>query len=683
MDFDRLDEVSGLRSIKGTPYPSDVGFRQIVITGPPGCGKSSRIERLGGWPGEAFLDLTRAGWWRDRALATRPREVHLGLPIAGHREGLALFEEASEETTELIFEPQRLRLPGQRRHYRFVLEFLLPPAEQVLEVRQARAAGGTHPVDRTIYLGQIRFQLETYFRVAEILHHAGLRVFVRRDFESTPLVFRDAPREPAAGTARRTAATGGWARTLFGRFLSRRPDRAIQELERIRLEGEALLFDDRLLPFEIRQAATGLRLFRDRPVLPGRGELDSLILVAAERPGAGVRGFATLAPGELVRLTHGDRVIKESLPLPPGADLRLQIENADDGLVITDLHSASGTEVIALDDDSPDNEPLLQQTRNLARLDDLLGRPITLRPNDAAHATLLAVNERLRQGVWRPANADGQPGALLEVPPEVCPIIVGDLHANVDNLLKILCVNRFLAEVEAGRAVLLFLGDAVHPEEESELGKMESSLLVMDIILRLMETFPDHVAYVRGNHDSFSSEVMKEGVPQGRLWREFMERERGSSFVQDFKRFYALCPLVAASDDFVACHAGPPKGNVTRDRLINATRYRRLVHELTWNRFKGPGNPGGYAKPDVKAMRAALGLSPKATMVVSHNPLRDGQAVWLNAAGIKRHHVVYCAGREEFAVFVRLGDRLRPLVYRAEPMVEALSQAAVSAAEGE
>ena len=70
----------------------------------------------------------------------------------------------------------------------------------------------------------------------------------------------------------------------------------------------------------------------------------------------------------------------------------------------------------------------------------------------------------------------------------------------------------------------------------------------------------------------------------------------------------------------------------------------------------------------------SLVLKSKAAMVVSHNPVRDGRSVWLNAGGIKRHHVVYSAGTEELAVFTRLGDRLRPLTYRAEPMLRAMSR---------
>ncbi len=124
-----------------------------------------------------------------------------------------------------------------------------------------------------------------------------------------------------------------------------------------------------------------------------------------------------------------------------------------------------------------------------------------------------------------------------------------------------------------------------------------------------------------------------------------------------------------ATDDFVACHASPPQGKVSHRRLINAAKHSSLVHELTWNRFKGPGNPAGYSKQDVKVLRSALHLAPKTTMPVSHNPQRDGQSVWLRAGGIKGPHVIHSADFEALALFAWIRGEIVSLRYRAEPLL--------------
>lgn len=682
MGSDKLRKVRDLKAIKGIPYPADVSFRSLIVTGPPGTGKSSRIAELGGWPGELFLDLTRKHWWRDRTLAVRPREVHLGLPFAGHREGLALFEEIRQEPSELVFEPDRLRLPPERRGWnpvdwrrRFVFEFLLPPAEEVLAVRQERAAAQTHPVDRTLYLVQIQHQLELYLAVAGLLHHAGLRVFVRTDFEAEPRRFEPAAESgmPAPALPRRRSGSRGRRafERVIGRLLGIQRKKAKTELEQLQLAGEQVLLSRDLLPVELSQSGVRLHLYRDQLVLPSEQSLDALILRRADARSDRIQGFARFGRHERVRMTHGTQGLDTSLSMPSGSELRLEIANTDAGVAITDLHSERGTELRALPPRVEDS--LVEVHRlNVERLHRLLGRPVAACPTELAHRTLRRVLDNLAAGSWRPADAGGAPGGLVELPGELCPVIVGDLHANVDNLLKILSVNGFLAEIEAGTAVLIFLGDAVHCEEDGDLEEMDSSLLMMDIILRLMAAYPEHVVYLRGNHDSFSSRLRKEGVPQGSLWRRRMEAVHGIEFRRDFERFYALCPLVATSSDFVACHAGPPQSKVSRKKLINVKQHERLAHQLMWNRLKRPGHPAGYGKHDVKALKVALDLPKKAALVVSHNPLRDGRAVWLNAGGIKRHHVVYSAGSEELAVFTRLDGRLRPLVYRAELMLSAL-----------
>ena len=48
MDRYALREVTDLQSLKGIPFPAGVSFRQLVVTGPPGVGKSTLLDALGG-----------------------------------------------------------------------------------------------------------------------------------------------------------------------------------------------------------------------------------------------------------------------------------------------------------------------------------------------------------------------------------------------------------------------------------------------------------------------------------------------------------------------------------------------------------------------------------------------------------------------------------------------------------
>jgi predicted phosphodiesterase len=266
---------------------------------------------------------------------------------------------------------------------------------------------------------------------------------------------------------------------------------------------------------------------------------------------------------------------------------------------------------------------------------------------------------------------------VVNLPDKMIPIIIGDLHAQVDNLLTLLSQNEFLESMGDGKAAVVFLGDAVHKEVDGEMDEMESSLLIMDLIFRLKLWFPQQIFYIRGNHDCFSEDIGKDGIPQGLLWDRAIRKTRGEAYKKEMDRFYDLLPYVALSGDFAACHAAPPKSKVTLDLLINIRRYPGLIVELTCNRLYRPNRPAGYTKGDVKRFRKSLKLAPDSDLFVGHTPLSRQDTLWLDVAGIENHHVVFSGNTPWIGVFTRVGDRLMPLRYRTErllPIINGLPQ---------
>jgi len=233
--------------------------------------------------------------------------------------------------------------------------------------------------------------------------------------------------------------------------------------------------------------------------------------------------------------------------------------------------------------------------------------------------------------------------------------------------------NEFLEIMGDGKAAMVFLGDAVHSEIDGKLEDMESSLLIMDIIFRLKLWFPQQVFYVRGNHDSFSEEIYKDGVSQGLLWAKALKNIRGKAYKKAMGRFYELLPYVAFSKDYVACHAAPPKSKVTMDMLVNVHSYPGLIEELTSNRLYRPNRLSGYTKGDVKRFRNTLSLGSNAEVFVGHTPLTRHDTLWLNVGGIEHHDVVFSGNTPWIGLFTRIDGKMIPLQYRSETLLPVIN----------
>ncbi len=665
-----LREFGDVRSIRGLVFPAKVAFRELIITGPPGSGKTSEVQAIGGWPEEGFLDLGENRWWRSRTLSFRPREVHLGLPFQGHDRALTLFD----EEWRVADPPPRLNLsrvylpPPGRWQRRYVFEFLLPPAERLYAARRERSYRQSHPVDIELSREQVEAQLEAYQAVALHFHRAGLRVFVRDVYGGPPKQF-DA--DTRGGGAPWEA--GGRPRIpLFARFLEQLAGTSsapvIGRLEEVHLAGKQVRVPLDLLPIEITLGPQRLQVHLESPIdSEKRAAGHDVVVFDPDEYVAGISGFVRLRPGDRTRIGKGadDRAITPRLPqdILPRLDL-----GYDGGLIsVVDLHSPTGTTVGAPEDPGDADRLKRDTLERLARVRAVYGGELAaLSPEDAL-ACLREVNRRLQEQRFRPSDGRGRPGGLVELPIEVTPVIVGDLHANLDNLLRVLTANRFLDELEEGTAAVIVLGDAVH-REEGDLADMEGSMLVMDLLLRFIAAFPDHLVYLRGNHDSFSRELTKQGVPQGRVWEERLRASRGGAYVDALADFYDRLPHVAASADFAACHGGPPLELVTRERLVDLYRYPRLMHQLEWNRPHRASNPAGYTKREVRALKQALDLRSEHPLVVAHTPESGEETIWLDHGGIKGHHIVHSARSDKVGLLVRVEGELVPFVYPAEPL---------------
>ena len=184
-----------LQLIHGVEFPAKLKFRQLLVTGPPGSGKSTLIANIRGWPEEGYIDLSMKNWWKSRSLSMRPREIHLGFPCVGHKKALAVFDdEWKKADIPPDLDLSRVKLPPIKKFFfstnwrnRYFIEFLIPPVEVLFRQRENRAKQGTHPVDDTFDLNLIKNQVAIFRQVAFYLFEQGMNVYIREVSDGPPL----------------------------------------------------------------------------------------------------------------------------------------------------------------------------------------------------------------------------------------------------------------------------------------------------------------------------------------------------------------------------------------------------------------------------------------------------------------------------------------------------------------
>jgi predicted phosphodiesterase len=684
-----LEPIQELQNIRGIDLPIGLEFLQLVVTGPPGAGKSYYIEQIRGWPNEGYLDLSQKGWWKNQSLVFRPREVHLGIPFVGIKEALTVFD---NEYLKLANPPEidfgRIRIPPLKQYFyqtdyrsRYIFEFLIPNANTIFEQRQARQSKGYFPVDESLTLEMVRQQISVYREIALYFHRAGLNVYIRKGLDKPPMRIAEkgianVPRWAISAKPAPPRLTSWAGLTYFFRKKSLSHWIILTNEPQQLLESGRIAHDGR--SFQLQLGSTQLKCQPEIPIgVKRKAAQKNWTISGVEGCGTrGINGFMRIKPGETMIIGRG---IKEQNELFLFADdvseRHLSIANRRGDLILTPLTEQGITKVLRIDDHDYREQMERGRIKTLKEIRNLYGQVIEMLPSHTALSLLQQVNELLAKEPFRPKNDAGLPGGLVELPSYMTPVIIGDLHAQVDNLLKILTENCLLESLRKKSATLIFLGDAVHSENINELESFESSLLMMDIILRLKLRFPENCFYLRGNHDSFATTINKNGVLQGVLFREAMCRLRGDIYTEEMEKFYHQLPLILQGDMLLACHAGPPRTEVTREQIINITNYPELANELTTNRLQRPNYLAGYAKRDVKRLRKSFNLpSPKTRLIVGHTPMDPFGSFWLHAGAIKNHHVIYSAHAQGPSIFIKVGESFMPITYPAEPLTEIINK---------
>lgn len=438
---------------------------------------------------------------------------------------------------------------------------------------------------------------------------------------------------------------------------------------RVQIPGEEI-------PIQLLVGQSG-KLLELHPEIPLNGSvrpgLLSYILLDPDHYFSTIGGFLRIAPSDGLSLGPQDPLQQALFAYPAQVDEHhLDIENDAGSLIFHNGAPSSGTCVTPLLKGKERKRLSRKRRESLRRVRDWFGGPIRPLPPDEALATLRQVNTLLEREAYRLEDAEGRPGAVLCLPDARTPVLVADLHAKTDNLLTVLSQGGVIDALERGEAYLLILGDAAHSEVDGQMEEMESSMALMDLIFKLKLRLPEGVFYLRGNHDSFSEEVSKDGIPQGLLWARALHDTRGKEYEEEMARFYSRLPYLAFCRWFMACHAGPPVRRTSLEELIGAGRNPKLIKDLTINRMVRPNRPAGYTRGDIERLRKTLGLEKQTPQIVGHSPLGREDTLWMDAGGIKQHHILFSAGEDWVGAMTWVRGTLIPLRYPTEPLVPLL-----------
>ncbi len=680
-DFEKkLSICEDIYDYRGVLLPRGVRYRQLFVTGPPGSGKSTIIRRLRGWPMEGYLDLSKK-WWLDPALTFRPREIHLGFPFFEHREALTVFDpDWVSEFRTLEMDKSRVRIPpnhagftskNQRR--KFVFEFVIPPSDKAFHWRKERARTGLFRYEKNLTPEVVHAQSLAYLEMAEHLHKQGVPVHVRNGYDAPPQQFTseviaDVTRDPWL------SMPGVGIRKLYSLAVGRRIE-TMQPTANKQTIGDNARIPYRSGPFTLTVRDQRLLVLPDVPINPTAKSLHrDWSIINIEKFIAGDGGVVHLKANSNIKL-GANAEIAHSLSLPAKLTREPFTIHNSKGVLFIDRKDTTVKLTVQAYANNGDIDTMREmRAQTFSDICSMYGGAITALNARSALNTIKQTNKVLAEECYRPNNRWGERGAVIELPSTVTPMIVGDLHGQVDNLLKTLSLPQGLAGMESGRTCLILLGDMIHSDEDRQLDNMESSALMLDLVMKLKNRFPRNFFMLRGNHESFSPDVSKANVMQGKLFEQYLVENRGQDYRDAVEKFFLALPYIVKGDTFIASHAAPTRGPVSYETLVDLAKLDGYAYEVTHNRVIRPGFSMGYTKGDIKNFRRVLGVKKGTPFMVGHTrPSEDG-GVWQNFVKIKNYTIVYSSGLTRYGLMVGHNGGFIAFEPAREPLLDFINQ---------
>lgn len=269
----------------------------------------------------------------------------------------------------------------------------------------------------------------------------------------------------------------------------------------------------------------------------------------------------------------------------------------------------------------------------------------------------------------RPANSYHRPGGLIDLTDDRRPmLIIGDLHGAHENLAAILAHRDNRRRILNGEIQLIILGDCLHNDQTGEMLEMQSSLIILEMIIELMLEMKDQLIYIRGNHDTFDERLGKSGIKQGLEFKNYLLMHRGEEYLEAVETLFLKLPMLVLTPDSIITHAGPIRNGANRREIIDIEDNADYYHQLMWNRlheFRGNPNLKEYDERDIVKMRSKLEMPENCYFIVGHNPMwqyGDQSGIWIDIIGIKGHIILY-ANRATRAPYIMVEERLITPLY--------------------